>query len=241
MATFLSGVGASVLANVITSDPNDASQNPDQKFAKFMKVDSSAQLKIKEDLVAMDINNMKLGGNMSNLIGDPLTACTKAQTELNNTYITDILRLCELSKEDDEDDRVLIARAARMTIATKDGTSSTLDIPLLSLVQPAQMAIKSCRINFTAEVTNTLDVVDSQKSKNSAEAADSLGIRGIFVGGTTSSAKVSSNSDTTKTVNSIKKNRYEVTVDAEQIENPGMIFLQGILQEAMTASLTRNS
>jgi hypothetical protein len=181
-----------------------------------------------------------MGKDIGALIANPLTACIAAQAQLNDAYITDLLRLCEV-EDDSAGDGVIVARVARMNVNTLDGATS-IEIPLLTLVQPAQLAITSCHIDFTAEVTNTLNVNDKASSTSSADNTKTPGfIQNILFGENKTTSTLSASSSTDKTINSTKKNVYSVSVRADQVENTGMAFLQDLLKTSMKDSITRTS
>ena len=238
--SMVSSVGSSVLSSVIMGGGNAEKQHPLAKLSTFMGVSTSVQESVLAEVQAMDIDNATMGKDIGALITNPLTACITAQTQLNDAYITDFLRLCEV-EDGVNDEGVIVPRVARMTVNTLDGATS-IEIPLLTLVQPAQLAITSCHIDFTAEVTNSFNANERASSSSASDNTKTPGIiHNILFGENKTTTTLSSTSSADKTINSTKKNVYTVSVRADQVENTGMAFLQELLKTSMKDSITRTS
>jgi hypothetical protein len=192
-----------------------------------------ALLDANPDLKLLDIDEEEMGDGIGALILDPLQACMKVQTKLNDQYIVNVLKLCEM--EYDDSDTVSV-RTARLAVG-----DTTMDIPLLTLVQPAQLAVTTCHIDFTAEVTNSMEKIDKSSSKRKETTKTDRGFWGRFVGKRDSTVVLSSANSSNKTLNSTKKNLYTVSVKAETIENRGMIFLQELLKTSLMNSTRHNT
>jgi hypothetical protein len=219
----------------------DPSQNANDKLTAFMGSNRAVQQNVEATVQALDIDNGVMGKDIGSLIANPLNACVDAQSKLNEAYITEILRLCERKVDDDDendDAGQIFARIAHMSINTTEGVA-TIDVPLLTLVQPAQLAISSCRIDFVAEVENNVNMIDRTSAGGDTRSTTNPGILGYVYGGTRVKTRLSSASSTDRIVNSTKKNVYTVNVVAERVENAGMMFLQEMLKSSMKESVKR--
>jgi hypothetical protein len=236
-STVVSTATSQLMSTIFMQGGQDEKQNPISKLSRFMGVSAGVQQNVQSQVQAMDVDNTTMGQGIGGLISKPLTACVEAQSALNNAYITDILRLCEVA--DDGADGAIVARVARMNINTPEGFTS-IEIPLLSLVQPAQLAITSCHIDFTAEVTNNLNMKDTSTGSSETKSNQKSGLfQTMLFGKSDSNSTLSATSSADRTINSTKKNVYSVSVKADQVENAGMAFLQELLKTSMKDSVQR--
>ena len=126
----------------------------------------------------------------------------------------------------------LVLREVHLAIKTKEGYTD-IRAPLLSFVQPVQLGISQCHIDFTAEVTNNLQHVSTSKNNsNSTTNSESGFLQTILSGKSSTNGTLSSENSTSKTINSTKKNIYTVSVKADMVENQGMKFLQEMIRNA---------
>ena len=191
------------------------------------------------EIRALDIDNNVLGAGIDKLISDPLNACIQAQSDLNMQYISSLLDLCEVEEIDETPDegtgqkkQRLVLREVHLAIKTKEGYTD-IRAPLLSFVQPVQLGISQCHIDFTAEVTNNLQNVSTSKNNSTSTTNSTSGFLQTMLGGKSSTnGQLSSENNTSKTINSTKKNIYTVSVKADMVENQGMKFLQEMIRNA---------
>ena len=198
---------------------------------------------ITDEIRALDIDNGVLGTGIDKLISDPLNACVQAQSDLNMQYISSLLDLCEVEEIDETPDegsstgkktQRLVLREVHLAIKTKEGYTD-IRAPLLSFVQPVQLGISQCHIDFTAEVTNNLQHVSTSKNNSNSTTNSASGfLQTMLVGKSSTTGTLSSENSSSKTINSTKKNIYTVSVKADMVENQGMKFLQEMIRNATT-------
>jgi hypothetical protein len=172
----MAAVGFALARAVMVRQANKSTFSNEDKMGVFMGRNAESVQEIKDTIDAMDVDNVAMGSGIASLISDPLNACVNAQAALNDSYIQNILELCDIVESEDQtgNDGLgtpprVVPRVARMTIQTQDG-DSTIEVPLLSLVQPAQLAVTQCRIDFTAEVTNALNLSEKSNTNGSSTA-----------------------------------------------------------------------
>ncbi|MBR3519281.1 MAG: DUF2589 domain-containing protein [Paludibacteraceae bacterium] len=168
------------------------------------------------------------------IIGGPMSACIEAQTNAAKTTLDYIKEVGLTTDEDGNSKAVYVSFEYR-----KNGHSSILSIPLLTIVPIPYFAIKDIDIAFKASISaaSSLSTTESSSLEVGASLKAKAGFNlGLFKGSMEMSASVSSKKDSSATRDSKYSVEYtmDVAVKAGQDDMPaGMSKVLEMLSESI--------
>lgn len=192
-----------------------------------------AMIPVDDSMAPLNFNNVT--NSLDDLISVPLVAAASAQAKLNEDYLTEVLKLFRVSPDDDTKVEPM---QASLSVAVGDRLVD-LQVPLLSFMQPASLAISDVTIDFECKMHN---MVKTQSNLAVKDTVDKTGTAGPGFLPFFTSAKTQTTSSLSKTSTASRESSqdstgtYTVSVRAKQRENQGMLRLQSLMQLALEKS-----
>jgi hypothetical protein len=186
-----------------------------------------------------DIKNGLTGLPISELIGNPLIAASKAQFSLAETALTFINKIGFIEK-DGKRQANLLEFKIQQPIISKDGTGdgkityTPVDVqaPMLGLVPLPSLLIEDVSVDFQMEISTSTASKEEDKSEAELKAGVSAGW-GWGKASVEFTGKVSSSRENTRSTNQTAK--YNVRVNArQQQQTEGLSKLMDIMAACIT-------
>ena len=218
---------ASIFAAGVTSDMR---MKDTRRSAAILEAAQNSMIPVDDSMPVLNFDNVT--NSLDDLISVPLVAAAAAQSKLNEDYLTEVLKLFRVSPDDESK---IEPMQAVMSIAVDDRLVD-LQLPLLSFMQPASLAISDVTVDFECKMHN---MVKTQSTKNIVDKSNKTSKGGPGILPFFSTTKSKTTSSLTKTATATRDSSqdatgtYTVSVRAKQRENQGMLKLQAMMQLAM--------